>query len=190
MPDKKRSLNLDLLHPQGTQEKIYVRFLRWLLSTGRYIVVIVEAVVLVAFISRFKLDADLQNLKESIEGQLPFVQSLRADEVIIRQTQAQLKVVKDIKLNSPDFLQIINKISDQTPTAITLTTINLDSKVAKVEIKINGLSRNNSDINSLIAGLKQIEGFKEVNLVSASLNQGTINFAITLNYELAEGKNL
>ncbi len=99
-------IRLNLLHPLGSQEPILTRFIRWLLSSGRYIVIVVEAIVLIAFLSRFKFDADLQNTKEAIEAQLPFIQSLKADEALIRRTQLQLATVKDIRLNSSNLADI------------------------------------------------------------------------------------
>ena len=63
------AINLDLLRPQSSPEKLFSRLLRWLLSTGRYIFIFVEALVLIVFISRFKLDDDLASKKEAIEQQ-------------------------------------------------------------------------------------------------------------------------
>ena len=69
MPKSKAhpAIDLNLLKPQSKPEKLPVRLLRWLLASGRYLFVFVEAIVLIAFAARFKLDEDLAAKKEDIE---------------------------------------------------------------------------------------------------------------------------
>lgn len=176
------AIRLNLLHPIGSKEPILTKFIRWLLSSGRYIIIGVEAVVLLAFLSRFKFDADLQNTKEAIEAQLPFVQSLKGDEALIRQTHLQLATVKDIRLNSPNMVNILNQLAKQTPQSIKLTNLNLTNKVGVVEMKISGEAANNSDITYFFNNLKTDPNFKDLNLSGIGLNQGAIIFTINGNY--------
>src|SRR3989344_3939157 len=90
-------INFDLLKPQSNPEKTSVKILRWLLSTGRYIFIFVEAVVLIAFITRFKLDEDLASKNEAIKQQVPYIQSLKSTENLIRQTQLKIASINSIK---------------------------------------------------------------------------------------------
>src|SRR3989344_9262322 len=106
----KHRINLNLLYPQGVPEKLPLKFLKWLISYGRYIVVVVEIVVLACFAVRFKLDADLADLKENINSQVPYLESLSVDEALIVQTQQRLsnvqKVVEASSLWNKTFTQI------------------------------------------------------------------------------------
>ncbi len=183
-------IRLNLLHPLGSQEPILTRFIRWLLSSGRYIVIVVEAIVLIAFLSRFKFDADLQNTKEAIEAQLPFIQSLKADEALIRRTQLQLATVKDIRLNSSNLADILNQISVQTPQGVKLTLINFKSQVVAVEVKMTGQSVSNSDVTAFLNNLKSNPNFKDLTIGGIGLNQGAITFTITGSYNIANKGNL
>lgn len=171
------SLHIDLLHPQSEPEPIVIRLTRFLLSTGRFIIILVEIIVLGAFVSRFKLDSDLQNNKEAIERQIPVIESMKVDEQLIRQTQLQLATVLDIRQNAFDYTAILQKISAQTPQGVKLTTISLEKLSGKTILKINGQAQNNVDLTGFINGLKN-SGLSDVNLTGANLEEGIITFAL------------
>lgn len=180
MPKSKSTLSIkfNLLKPQSNPEKLPVRLLRWLLSTGRYLLIFVEALVLIAFIARFKLDADLAEKKEAIEEQIPYIESLKPYEIIIRQTQLKLSTIANIKKNTPDWAIILKKIADQTPTSVTLININMTKDIDNITIRMAGSTRINSDLTNFITGLKEDSSFSNINLGSVSLEQGVINFTV------------
>src|SRR2546425_990488 len=99
MPKKPASIkiNLDLLKPQSEPQRVALKAFKWLLSSGRLLVIFTEILVLAAFLFRFKLDADLQSTKEAIEQQIPYIQSQSGDENLIRQTQFQLSSIKNLR---------------------------------------------------------------------------------------------
>lgn len=187
----KLAIHLDLLHPQSNPEKLPVRVVRWLLSTGRYIFIFVEALVLIAFISRFKLDADLASKKEAIEQQIPYIESLKPFEILIRTTQLKLSTIDGLKSNSPDYPLILKKIADQTPSGVKLISLNLGKEVGKVTILMNAQAQNNNDLAQFIAGLKGDGFFSDVNLTSVGLEQGVIRFAVNASASIRKaGKSL
>lgn len=173
-------ISLNLLKPQSNPEKIFVRFFRWLLSTGRYIFIIVEALVLIAFVARFKLDADLASKKEAIEQQLPYIESLKESEVLIRQTQLKLSTIGAFKSTTPDYTSILKKIAEQTPLGVTITNLNVEKGVGRVSINLNAQSQNNNEVNNFIAGLKEEASFSDVSLTNVALEQGGLRFSVSL----------
>ncbi len=182
MPKAKRiGVYIDLLKSQVAGERIYFRVLKWLLSTGRFILIAVEFIVLTAFISRFKLDADIAYVKENIESQIPFLESQKQDENLIRQVQMQLLTIKDIRQNSPNFGGIIKNISSQIPQTTKITNINLARDAGKINVKLSGSATNHSDITAFMQGLREYKNFTDVNLANIGFEQGLINFTITLN---------
>lgn len=182
----KLAIHLDLLRPQSNPEKLPVRVVRWLLSTGRYIFIFVEALVLVAFISRFKLDADLASKKEAIEQQIPYIESLEPFEILIRTIQVKLSTIDGLKSASPDYPLILKKIADQTPSGVKLISLNLGKEVGKVTLLMNAQAQNNSDLIQFIAGLKSDGFFSDVNLTSVGLEQGVIRFAVNASASITE----
>lgn len=186
----KPGIHLNLLKPQSNPEKIFVKLVKWLLSTGRYIFILVEGIVLLAFISRFKLDADIASRKESIDQQIPYIESLKPYEVIIRQTQLKLSTIDTIKNSSPDFADILKRIADQTPDGVKVISINLQKDVSQITIKLNGQSQNNNDLSVFTSGLKQDQNFSDVNIISIGLEKGVINFSISASFkQILGGRN-
>ncbi|MBI2600634.1 PilN domain-containing protein [Candidatus Daviesbacteria bacterium] len=172
-------LKLDLLHPQSNPEKIWITFTKWLLSTGRYILVFVELLVLTVFLSRFKLDADLASTKEAIENQIPYIESLKPYELLIRQTQLKLSTIKVNSQNSADYINLLKEISDKIPNDIKISNITITKDVGKITIKLKGRARNNLDLNSMINAFKKDENFKDVILSGVGLDEGAISFNVT-----------
>lgn len=174
----KLKIHFDLLRPQSNPVKLPVKIIRWLLSTGRYIFIFVEGLVLIAFVARFKLDADLTNLNESIEEQIPYIESLKAYEVRIRQTQMKLASIDNIKQNSADYNQVLKKIAAQTPFGVKISNLTFDKTPGKVTIQINGQASSNIDVSTLVSGIKSDNYFSDVNLLSVSIEEGIIKFSI------------
>ena len=185
----KLGIHLNLLKPQSNPEKIFVKLVRWLLSTGRYIFIFVEGVVLLAFISRFKLDADIASKKEAIDQQIPYIESLKSYEVLIRQTQLKLSIINTIKNSSLNFADILKRIANQTPGGVKIISINLQKKdVSQVTIQLNGQSQNNNDLSIFTSGLKQDQNFSDVNISSIGLEKGLINFSINASFKQNAGE--
>ncbi len=180
MPAKnpKLSINLDLLHPQGNPEKLASKLIRWLLSSGRYIFIFVEAIVLIAFFTRFKFDADLAEKKESIEQKIPFIESLKPYEVVIRQTQQKISNLGSFYKDSTDYSKILTEIANSTPKGVTISNISLEKEVGKVTIQINATSQSNTDLSGFITALKKAQSFSAVNLAGIGLEGNVINFTI------------
>lgn len=192
MPKKslKLGINLDLLKPQSNPEKLPIKLFRWLLSTGRYLFIVVEVVVLIAFITRFKFDADLASKKEAIEQQIPYIESLKPYEILIRQTQLKISTILTARADLIDYPVILKKIADQTPTGVKIIGLNMEKGVGKVTFSMNGEAQNNNDITSFVEGLKQDSTFSDVNLTSIGLEQGIIRFTLAGISKVGKGVSL
>lgn len=176
--NKKISLNIDLLRPQGEPQKIPVRLLHWILSAGRYLIIIVEIVVLAAFVSRFKLDNDLAETKDEIDLKAPFVQALKPDEILVKKLKFQLTSIRDLKGRQTDFVSILDNIAAQTPGGVTLSNLAFENSPGSVQVKITGNAQNNDQLATLVYGLKSGTNFQDVNIASIGLDKGLINFTI------------
>lgn len=194
MPKPQKShvaIRLDLLRPQSNPEKLLTRLLRWLLSSGRYIFVFVEAVVLIAFIARFKLDSDLATVNEAIDKEIPYVEALKPFETQIRQTQLKLSAINSFRSDYVDYSQILKKISDQTPAGVKITSLNFEKNVTKVSILLNASTQNNSELATLLGGLKQDPVFSDVVITAIGFEKGTLTFSLRAQANLSSsGKNL
>lgn len=189
---KKLTIHLDLLKPQSNPEQILVKLMRWLLSSGRFIFVFVEALVLIAFVARFKLDADLAANKEAIDQQIPYIESLKSSEILIRQTQSKLSAISSFKSGYTDYSQILKKIADQTPTGVRIINLNLQKNVAIITLNLNGEALNNNELAAFVDGLRQDPSFAGVTIKSLGLEKNTLNFSVSAQVKSVPtgGKNL
>ena len=180
----KLAIHLDLLRPQSNPEKLLVRLIRWLLSTGRFIFIFVEALVLIAFIARFKLDANLQSNKESIEQQIPYIESLKPVEILIRQTQLKLSTIDSFYQNYVDYPQILKAIADQTPVGIKISNLTLDRSTSIVTVNLSAQAQNNSDLATFLAGLKQDQLFPDASITSIGFEKNNLIFSLKFTTKL------
>lgn len=176
----KYSIHLDLLRPQSNPEKLPVHLFKWLLGSGRFIFIAVEALVLIAFIARFKLDADIQSRKEAIDQQVPYIQNLKPYEVLIKETQLKLSTIAGLKQTQVDYPGLLKEISDQIPLGVTIVSLNFNKQIGKVDIVLNGQTLSNNDVSAFIAGLKSSSVFYSVNLTSVGIETGSLRFSVSL----------
>lgn len=169
-------LKVNLLIHKGDQTKLYIRLFRWILSSGRFIVVIVELVVIGAFIMRYKLDSELIDLQEKIKEQVPYIQSLQQDETTIRQTQFQLTTIKQTKAEGLIFSAALVKIASLTPKNIKLTGITIDrtQSFPKTTLFISGQTPSNRELSAFIQLLQKDPAFSEISLTNISFEGQTI----------------
>lgn len=177
---KKNLFKVNLFINKGERPEIYLQVLKWLISSGRYIVIFVELVVIIAFISRYKLDADLAAIQEEIKEIIPYIQSLKADEKAIKETQYQLFSIKQIKDSDPNYPEVLNNIAKLTPQSIKLSNITIDrSKTySKIDFSINGQTPSNIELSAFIKALKNYPLFSEITLTNISF-EGITTFTIT-----------
>lgn len=176
----KNLLRTNLLTKKGEAIPFHIKLFRWLLSSGRYIVIVVEMIVIGAFVYRYKLDSDLISLKEEISQQSAYVQSLKNDEDIIRLTQFQLASVKEVKQKNLDYPSILLTIARLTPQNIRLTSINVSSSQASQPsvLSITGDTPSNAELSAFIKALQKDPTFEAVSLSNISF-EGSTNFTIT-----------
>lgn len=177
----KNLLKTNLLVRSSDKLKLHVRLLKWLLSSGRYIVIIVEMIVIGAFVYRYKLDADLVSLQEEIVQQSAYIQSLKRDEDLIRLTQFQLssiRAARDADLNLSLFL---SKIASLTPRDVKLTTLSVDNGgdlKAQSSITLVGTTSSNDALSVFLKSLQKDPSFANVTLSNISF-EGITTFTIT-----------
>lgn len=147
------------------------KILRWALSTGRYIVILTELVVITAFLSRFKLDKDYSDLGDRITGKKSILTALQHTEARFRTTQNQLAEAKRVIDSSLPAGKVLDEISSNVPAGITLTSIVIDGKGTA----ISGIAQNDQVLAVFLDGLAN----GELTGLTAD-NKGEIRFSLKL----------
>ena len=75
---------IELLPQEGWEKGTLGKLLKWALTAGRYIVIVTELAVIMAFLSRFKFDRELTDLHEEIKQKQAVIQSAQSFETEFR----------------------------------------------------------------------------------------------------------
>lgn len=178
---KRNLIYINLLISQTELARFYLKPLRWILSSGRFIIILVEFVVIGGFVLRFKLDSDLVDLQDKIKEQLPYIQSLRSDEIQVRQTQFQLQTAKQVRLDNQNLSAALTKVAQATPRNVRTLGVNLDRSQAapKTTLRILAVAGSNYEVSAFVKALQADQSFSAVSLASITFEKPLINFTIT-----------
>ena len=171
------------LLPKSEFEKSSIgRLLDWALTVGRYIVIFTEFVVIVCFLSRFKLDKDLERINKQIKEQQSIIISFEELENNVRYTQDRLKAIKTASDKNKKLAFLIQELTKIIPLDVIFTDLAVD----QTKIQISGRALSNNGLNTFLVQLKNNKSFSKINLTQIS-SQGKTNpsfvFSIEANLE-------
>lgn len=169
---KKEEINL--LPQRGFESTTTGRVLAWVLSSFRIIVIVTEIIVMVAFLSRFWLDAQNTDLTEDLERKQAVLSSSLNFEKEFKDTQKRLKIYSDLTSDKLSKATVANTISKLLPPDIFLTIITFNDR----EIGISGISPNEKSIQQLIVNLNSSDIFESVLLMGIKSDEENVNSLI------------
>ena len=173
---KKTSINL--LPGKDFSTTTTGRVISWLLSTFRTLVILTEIVVVSAFVYRFRLDTQNQDITEEIEQKKQTVLSFSSIETKYAETLTRINIYKTFNSNEFAYSDILKEITKKLPNSITLSTVG----VKENSVSVSGSSPKEIDIQQFIVNLNASQMFDNVNL--AQFGTQSDNTAI-LFFELA-----
>lgn len=174
-------IKLNLLHPQGASQKLPEKFLKWLISYGRFIVVAVEVVVIAAFLMRFSLDAKLDELKKKINEDVPVVINRNTDEALIIQTQKRLSIFSKEFDQSLAWTNILKALTGKIPEKVVFGNLSLQKDPVSnlIQFRVTAKTTINTDLSQYLNSLKKDPYFKDVTLTNVTYDQNQLLFTIT-----------
>lgn len=152
------------------------RFLKWALTFGRWIVIVTELIVILCFLSRFKLDRDLTDLGEKIKQQQAIIASFGDLEANFRNLQERLKTID--KLGEEQLLvgSLLNDLGKTVPLDVSLSDLTVKEK----KLAISGLALSEAGFGSFIKSLSESR-FEKIALEEVSKGKtGGIEFKLTV----------
>jgi Tfp pilus assembly protein PilN len=124
MPAKKE---VSLLPDSENVNSFGSRFIRWITTAGRFVIVFTELIVISAFISRFWLDRKNADLSDVIRQQKAILASTQDFEKEYTLLEQRLKFVKDFYANRPSFTPQLNSLIESTPPDIVFQALSVDT---------------------------------------------------------------
>jgi hypothetical protein len=171
-----RTTSINLLNQDEFSSSATGKFLLWALSIGRYIVVFTELIVILSFLSRFKLDRDLINLNENIARQKAIILSYDTLELDFRHVQNQLALVKTVRASTPAY-EILDIFTRIQPNDIKLETLSISPD----SLDISGIALTPQSLSTLVRRLDRDERISGISLekISSEDQGSTIEFTLT-----------
>jgi len=156
---------INLLPPDEFEETPLGQFLKWALTVGRYIVIGTELIVILAFLSRFKLDRDLTNLNEEIKTKMAVIESFEDLEEKTRTLQSQLQAIKDAEGKGLETDQLLDFIDENIPLNVFLADLSLNQDSG---LELEGIALSEVDLATFLSRLEESQLFERISLESIS----------------------
>jgi Tfp pilus assembly protein PilN len=152
------------------------RVLSWLLSTFRTIVILVEVVVVSAFISRFFLDAKNSDLDEAIKLNEQIIASNQTFEKDFKNIQSRLQTYGEFEQKKLETAEVVEKITPYLPPDVLLNSITIEDD----KLNLSGESPSEQSIQQLLVNLNSIETLENVILTNVGSKPGQVVLAFNM----------
>lgn len=180
MPKAKKSKEINLLPVDKFAESYIGKTLTWLLTTFRFLVIIVEIIVMGAFLSRFWLDAKNSDLNDEIKQKQAVIAASKDFEDEYNNLKQKLVVYTAATKGQEEINSYLQKIPTYTPSTISLTNITTSPSL----ITLSGNAPSEQFVAQLIANLSQDSGFDNVSLSSIQTDEDTGNLKFKVSISL------
>lgn len=166
---------ISLLPTEEFEKTRLGRFLKWALSFGRWIVIVTELIVILCFLSRFKLDRDLTDLGERIRQQQAIIASFGDLEKNFRNLQKRLATIDRLEKEQLLASALLDELSKTVPLDVSLNEMTVKEK----EMEISGLALSEAGLGSFIKELGENQRFEKIILENVSREEtGEIEFKL------------
>lgn len=171
-----RHVGINLLPKTEFEISFWGRFLKWAISTGRYILILVELVVIIAFLSRFKLDKDLADLADSITGKKAVLVAAYQTEQNFRVTQARINAAGKILGSQTNVRQLTEVVNGYVPPDMILSQATFEPN----QVTVSGETSQQSALAIFLSRMTSdpIWSRVELNEILATPTEG-IKFTVT-----------
>ena len=121
----KFSASINLLEDK---DKTLELIIAWALTFGRALVILVEIVALAAFVYRFTLDNQLQDLRTKIKEEQAIVNYQKDSEAKYRNLQDRLSLIATVSKQSVNDLKVFKDIIGLTPNGFTFKSFDFSRR--------------------------------------------------------------
>ncbi len=171
MPNSLSSINL----AKNTQIPVFDKFLDWVLTIGRLIVIITEVVAVIAFVYRFSLDERLVELHSAIKQKQNIISILKSDENKYRNLQDRIAIASTFSTKAIASNQTIAGIVSLIPDQIKISNLLLNKD--RVNLSINVVSV--SSLENFIKSLKNYHNIKSISVDNIE-NKPSIGLSVNI----------
>ena len=172
-------MDINFIKQDAWQKTSLGRFLKWALTYGRYIVIFTELIVILAFLSRFKFDRDLTDLKEEVQNKTVVINSASALEQDFRLLKEKIGFLQTVDVEALASNDVFKKLASALPSEVAISK--LDCTYDKLSFEATSVSENG--LATLLYSLKKTQFFKNIdlkNVTSDPERQSGLSFEVLL----------
>jgi Tfp pilus assembly protein PilN len=155
---------IELLPQESWEKTTFGKILKWVLSVGRYIVVATELVVILAFLSRFKLDRDLTDLYKTIEERQAIVEANQGFEEKFRFLQRKISLIEKIQAKQSTTTAFVDKLLPLIPIDVSIKNLSLDNQ----RIRLVATALSEEGLASFLNNLSASPNFENLSVTSVT----------------------
>lgn len=168
----KNSASINLL--RNDRKETFEHIINWAVTIGRILVVVVELAALAAFLYRFTLDNQLQDLHSKIKQEQTIIEFQKKNEDTYRNLQDRLSLISSFSKNGEENLKTVKDILSFAPSGMTFTSVSFSSNRMQIEANVESVIPLSSFINKL-------RSYPSINTVSLDkIENKTSNAVITV----------
>jgi Tfp pilus assembly protein PilN len=160
MPAKDVRIKINLLPSEDLDKQPLNKFLKWVLTYGRTIIITTELIVIMAFLSRFVLDRELTDLHEAISQKRAIVEATVELESGFRNLQKRLENIKLISGTYNNMDKVLANLILIMPNDVYLT----DFVLTKDNITLTAVSSTRAGFSIFINNLKRSKIFSNIKI--------------------------
>jgi len=164
-----KKTGINLVPKEDLNATLSGRVLKWGLSTFRIIVIVVELVVIVGFVTRFILDTRLADLDDEIESKSSVIASFSTVEQNFRQAQERLDIFSKLVSSENTTSPAIEAVVGVLPEGARLTEVSVTPSLVVVSVT----SSDEREIAQFIANVQGSPAFSSVTITSVEQNRQT-----------------
>ncbi len=169
---------INLLPPSEFEGSFFGRFLKWAITAGRKVIILTELVVIMAFLSRFKLDEDIRQYNDEINGKRNLLESSMVFEDNFNAFKAKIAAAKEIERRQSDSAQTLEKVARQIPLEVRLDNLTISKTVANLA----GTSINEVALKEMLMRMDKDPYWKSIGLSSIDAQEGKgVKFVLNIN---------
>lgn len=178
MARNKQPKSINFLQPVYSPTDVVSTVYVWLTTIGKYLLILVELVVLGVFFSRFILDEKNNDLTEEIDSQVSLLSdsTWKRNNTIYTGYQSLLSDVEVVRMGQKINSELVSEVTSNVPITLILNSFSLNGN----KISLNLTALNLEDVRIYETALKANNRYSDVKFNISKDDEG-ITVSVTFN---------
>lgn len=161
----KKLPEVNLLKKQSITNTPSLFVISWALTVGRWLIIVTELIVILAFVWRLSLDYKSNSLKEEIDDQIGLLSIQEPVEKQYREISNQLSIIEQAKSQQKPVMNIIQELTKSRPPSLALLSISW----SKGDVIVDGYSQSENEISIFQNSMQLSDLFTKVLITQVEL---------------------